>query len=782
MSSTASRHVGKYVLRECIKRGSAFEIWEGYDEQRRMPVLIKFLLLEGEGDGMSIPRFQQEVKPLLALHHANIASLLDARMRPASTPRLAKVYLVTDYVEGQTLAEYMQGLPHTGRLTVENVRILAGIGMAIDYAHQHGVVHGDLQPAHILLRHLSQERGQGDPVEPVVINFGLNNLLEGVTGAPPRRSVQDMLYIAPEQARGLPASVQSDLYAFGVLLYELCTGVVPFQGSRPVAVLMQHANAAPPLPSLINPNIPPALNDVILRSLDKDPTQRFATATALTLAVAKACKIPLPERFNYQVYALDAMEAARNGTEQERPVQSFVEQTTTSTRHPSQTLRKPRLVHEKKLVPVPPAQLIQPPPQPDVPHRVSWRVRLAITFIVLCALLVVGLGSTMLRPQAPAVPQPVGSAFFMNSGQLNEHISDQGVNDELQIDLSGVPQPDHGNAYYAWLLPDRSNAEAPPVFVGKMTVRDGKIHFIYSGTQSHANLLAVTSRFLITEESALNVPDLPSTDTAAWRYYGEIAQTPNAADQEHNSLLDHFRHLLVESPELQQVNLHGGLAIWLLQNAQKVFTLATAARDAWQHGDMQTVKQNDILLIDYLNGKELAAKDLPAGTPFLADENETRIPLLGRDPKEPVGENGSTIPVGYVHLIGLHLAGAVSSPSVTSEQQKQAAQANHALDDMTRALERVYTQAAALAKQSDQALAQHTTLTTLNDIVAAAQEAYTGQLNQTSGQSQGGAIGIYHAIQNLVHFTVMSYSQANERQGDLAAFVAARDPGISHRT
>ncbi len=761
--STSVKRIGKYELQECLKQGGLSEVWKANDPQRHTAVAVKLLLMEvtdDENEEYTL-RFTRESKRLAALHHSNIASIQDAQISSTPRPHVAMSYLATDYIEGITLAEYMQSMPRSGILSADVVRIFALISMAVDYAHQHGIVHGRLKPTNVLLRRVPQGDGKADILEPVVTDFGIYKLLETTTGSMPRRSLDEALYVSPEQARGTAPTTFSDLYTLGVLLYEMCTGIVPFQGTRPVALLMQHASAVPPSPAMINPNISPALTEVLLRSLEKDPEKRFTSATAMTLAVAKACKISLPERLNYQVYSLDAMEAARNGTEAE-VLSSSSASARVSSLPPKPRKTRPVPLEDGPVTPVP-AQM--PPPivgRRTLTPRPRRKVRsgfVVLIAILLITLVVVGMGGmTLLRQQQAAAPaQTVGHVYFLNSGQFNEHVSNQGGNDQLLVDLPGVSSPAAGNNYYAWLLPDKDQTEAPPVFVGKMPVKNGRIYYLYPGVLSHADLLAITSRFLITEEDASSTPNLPSTDTHVWRYYAELAQTPSSTDKDHFSMLDHFRHLLVDAPELQKLNLHGGLAMWLLQDTQKVFDLSSVARDAWQRGDMASVKQNMVLLMDYLDGKMLVQKDLPAGTPFLANENEVQIPLLGRDPKQPISDNGSDTPVGYVYLIGLHLAGAVSSPQVTAEQRTQAAQVDKNLDDLARRLEQLHDKAKGIASLNENGLTQLTTLAALNDLVSGTREVYNGHVDQTSGQTQGGAVGVYHGIQKLVNFTVQPY-------------------------
>ncbi len=136
----------------------------------------------------------------------------------------------------------------------------------------------------------------------------------------------------------------------------------------------------------------------------------------------------------------------------------------------------------------------------------------AIAIALVAVLLVSGLGAYILLSHraggSTAADVTVGQAFFVSSGQVNSAVT-TGINDEVQINLQGIPAPQAGKAYYAWLLPDTSQSEAPDVLLGRLTVRQGAIHFLYRGDSQHTDLLAITSRFLITEESASVTPEVP---------------------------------------------------------------------------------------------------------------------------------------------------------------------------------------------------------------------------------------------------------------------------------
>ncbi len=510
--NTVTRRIGKYELLECSQRHAASEVWKAYDQQTQRPVSITLFVTDTNHDRDYILRFTHEAGMLSSLHHPNIASIQDAGVLPAPGSDSMLAYLVTDALEGPTLASYIRTIPHTGKLPVAIVHIFAFMAMAIDYAHQHGVMLGSLKPSSVILRRSAA--GANPTLEPIMTDIGIPRLLGAASGIAPRRSLEEMLYISPEQARGRPVDARSDIYTLGVVLYEVCTGVTPFQGTRPVSLLMQHVSATPPSPSLINPNISPALASVIMRCLEKEPALRFATAMEMTSALAHAFNTSLPERFNYQVYPLEA-----DALPGEVP---FAKSLTPA----SVPVPPSSMYHGQQKTPPASAYSIQDITHIDAPSsslmplarrakRAKARLgRVVLGFVLLAAIIVASLGtSALLHQRIPTSSAPIGSAFFLTSGQLNEHISDQGVNDELRVDLSSLPEPASGKSYYAWLLPDKSATEAPSILLGHLSPHNGSVHFLYTGGQSHTNLLAATSRFLITEEDAHTTPANPTLDT-----------------------------------------------------------------------------------------------------------------------------------------------------------------------------------------------------------------------------------------------------------------------------
>src|SRR6266481_2348024 len=185
------------------------------------------------------------------------------------------------------------------------VQLFTPICIALDYAHQKGIIHRDIKPANILLdKHKTNHYAMG---EPLLTDFGFAQLMGVTSGTVSGMWLGTPLYISPEQAQGHPGNEQSDIYSLGVILYEICTGVQPFQGESMPAIMLEHINTMPTPPDLINPNIPPALTHVILRCLAKDPAARFNNASIIIAAVTEALGIPLPAELGLPIQPQDVM-------------------------------------------------------------------------------------------------------------------------------------------------------------------------------------------------------------------------------------------------------------------------------------------------------------------------------------------------------------------------------------------------------------------------------------------------------------------------------------------
>jgi eukaryotic-like serine/threonine-protein kinase len=262
---------GRYLLEEQIATGGMGEVWRARDEVLKRPVAVKLLHDSLAGDKRAAERFRREALTAAQISHPNMANVFDY-IEENGQPGI-----VMEYVPSETLA---QRLTHKRIPIAEAVRITDDVLSALDRAHAAGIVHRDIKPANILLTPAGDVK---------VTDFGIARSLDvehGVTQTGTVLGTGD--YLAPEQASGEPVSPATDVYSLGVVLWELLTGEVPFEGENFVAVALRHLNE--PVPSLREqrPDVPPRLAAAVEQALAKDPARRFPSMAAFA-AELRAC-------------------------------------------------------------------------------------------------------------------------------------------------------------------------------------------------------------------------------------------------------------------------------------------------------------------------------------------------------------------------------------------------------------------------------------------------------------------------------------------------------------
>ena len=262
--------VGPYQVAEQLGRGGMATVWKAYHPALEKTVAIKVLPEMLAEDPDFRERFHREAVAIARLKHPNILTVYD------HAEHEGQPYIVTEYVEGGTLESEL-GKPLTVPRTLQ---LLEPIAAALDYAHWQGVLHRDIKPSNILLSR------DGTPV---LGDFGLARMMAGgerltrlemVVGTPE--------YMAPEQCSGAEASPASDQYSLGVVAYEALTGRVPYSAETPAAVLMAQIQAPLPPPRQLNPDLPEAVERVLMRALSKEPSDRFPTSAAFMQALREA--------------------------------------------------------------------------------------------------------------------------------------------------------------------------------------------------------------------------------------------------------------------------------------------------------------------------------------------------------------------------------------------------------------------------------------------------------------------------------------------------------------
>jgi serine/threonine-protein kinase len=280
--------IGVYRIESVIGEGGMGVVYRAHDEARDRAVALKCLHSNLAGDVEIRRRFAREAKVLAGYHHPNVVMVFDFVERD----HLAAI--VMELIEGHTLVQHVA--KWRARVPFAEVRALfAGVLDAMAQGHERGIVHRDLKPDNVLVTR------RGPSLAPKLVDFGIAKILEGTTYTMTGALLGTCRYMSPEQVqRPDRADRRSDIYSLGVTLYQLVTGQVPFDSTNQFAVMMSHVHEAPRPPSELRPDLPPALERLILDALAKDPADRPPSCAAfrerLEAALAGHGAAPSSER------------------------------------------------------------------------------------------------------------------------------------------------------------------------------------------------------------------------------------------------------------------------------------------------------------------------------------------------------------------------------------------------------------------------------------------------------------------------------------------------------
>ncbi|MFF3325013.1 Stk1 family PASTA domain-containing Ser/Thr kinase [Streptomyces sp. NPDC002889] len=280
---------GRYVLQAPLGEGGMASVHRAHDSVLGRTVAVKTLHSDLARDPSFRERFRREAQAVAGLSHANIVAVHDSG-EDAGEAGVVQ-YIVMEYVSGRSLRELIRdGAGSDGAIPLDTaLKMTAAVLDALACSHGRGLIHRDIKPANVMVT---------DDGTVKVMDFGIARALQSDATSMTRTGtvLGTPQYLSPEQALGKPADARSDLYSVGCMLFELATGTLPFDGESTMSVLYQHVQNPPPIPSSVDPSLPPAVDTVVARALSKDPDQRYPSAQAMAEALRAIAAGETPTR------------------------------------------------------------------------------------------------------------------------------------------------------------------------------------------------------------------------------------------------------------------------------------------------------------------------------------------------------------------------------------------------------------------------------------------------------------------------------------------------------
>lgn len=267
----------RYELIERIGDGGMASVYRAHDQLLDRYVAVKILHPQFANDEEFIVRFKKEAQGAAKLSHTNIVNIYDVGEWDK------QYFIVMEYVEGETLKNKIQ---REGKLSIADVLDISGqIVEALEHAHTHNLIHCDIKPHNILIKPNGQVK---------VADFGIARAASSATMTYSGNVVGSVHYISPEQAQGNAITPKSDIYSLGVVIYEMLTGEVPFKGENVVSIALKHLQEIPVPIHELRPDVPPIVEAIVLKAMEKDPQKRFSS-TQMILEIHKAQKMLFPD-------------------------------------------------------------------------------------------------------------------------------------------------------------------------------------------------------------------------------------------------------------------------------------------------------------------------------------------------------------------------------------------------------------------------------------------------------------------------------------------------------
>jgi serine/threonine protein kinase len=273
---------GRYEVREHIATGGMASVFKTWDHRVERLVAMKVLRSLDKNDLRAVERFRREARAAAALVHPNAVTIYDF------VEELSQYFLVMEYIHGPTLKKEILDRRHLQAL--ETLEIAAQVCAVLQVAHTRGFIHRDIKPQNIMLVANNVSTPGVASLLVKLTDFGIVRVAEdaGLTNSGIVLGTAD--YLSPEQARGEKLTASSDLYSLGVVMFEMLAGRPPFIGPTAVSIAMQHASTYPPSLHQFNANVPLALEQIVVKALEKEPEDRFLSASEMQQALRQCAK------------------------------------------------------------------------------------------------------------------------------------------------------------------------------------------------------------------------------------------------------------------------------------------------------------------------------------------------------------------------------------------------------------------------------------------------------------------------------------------------------------
>ncbi|MFQ5922677.1 MAG: protein kinase, partial [Anaerolineales bacterium] len=551
--------LSKVRIEKLIGRGGMADVYVGRHTTLNRPMAVKILHSHMTVNADLRRRFRDEAQAVAALRHPNIVQVIDFDVvddRP---------YIVMELLEGMPLNEYLRGLHDMGHtLPLDTIsRMMTLLTGGLDYAHNRQIVHRDVKPANIILRAgetpIKPQLPLAPDVEPVLTDFGVARIATSTTPTASGTILGTPAYMSPEQVRGEPVDRRSDIYALGIILYEVLAGKLPFnpETDTPASILYKHVHEDPP----VVPNVSPAIQRVVEKALAKDRDARYQQAGQLAADLKIATK--------------------------------------------SQTVAAPAAPAVTALSPSPPPET----PIPSAPKRRPRPSLVLIAGIAFGAIVLVGgvlvgsqvLGGSSEEPTAPSQTEVAGSlatealaptsaaptqepttAPVVVSGPISAAIL---RDSSLEAQIPDVDDPPAGQSYHGWLLGGEGVEPLHLNLEGTVDPIGGELLISYSHPEGQ-NLLATYTTFVVSLEDEGSVLAVPTKVVFEGNFDPVIAEAVRLADEEKGG-----------DPVLQN------LLSWLPLQVDHFITHSDFALDGVQKSDLPYVKTHSEHSLNIIEGR-----------------------------------------------------------------------------------------------------------------------------------------------------------------------------------